>query len=301
MAFPKSLRYYQAPTKDQNPRHLNEAMQNYQFTPCGAMDWFTQGFVPPVPGQEHLAYHMHGTILVALRRQEKRIPASAIRDRVQEIVQEIEARDVRRVGRKEKQQLRERVTDELLPSTQPTSWTIRAWIDLARNRVMVEASSAAKAELMITMLRTAMPPYPARLPRPLLSPAMQMTAWLQGEAPPGFTLDADCELKAPGEGGAVVRCTRQDLTASEVRAHLDGGKQVSKLGLTFDDSVSFVLTDDFGLRKIKFHDVLAEKVDGENAEDVFFSEQSVITLELAKLLDALEEAHGGVEPAEALF
>lgn len=301
MTFPKSLRYYQAPTKDQNPRHLNDAMQNYQFTPCGAIDWFTQGFVPPVPGQEHLAYHMHGTILVALRRQEKRIPAGVIRDKVDAMVKEIEARDVRRVGRKEKQQLRERVTDELLPSTQPTSWTIRAWIDLVRDRVMIEASSAAKAELMITMLRTAMPPYPARLPRPLLSPATQMTAWLQGEAPPGFTLDADCELKAPGEGGAVVRCTRQDLTASEVRAHLDGGKQVSKLGLTFENSVSFVLTDDFSLRKIKFHDVLAEKVDGENAEDVFFSEQAVITLELAKLLDALEEAHGGVELAEALF
>ena len=95
--------------------------------------------------------------------------------------------------------------------------------------------------------------------------------------------------------------TRKGDLPAEVRAHLDGGKQVSKLGLTFDNSVSFVLTDDFGLRKIKFHDVLAEKVDGENAEDVFFSEQAVITLELAKLLDALEEAHGGVEPAEALF
>lgn len=301
MPFPKSLRYYQAPTNGQNPRHLNDAMQNHQFAPCGAMDWFTQGFVPPVPGQEHLAHHMHGTILVALRRQEKRIPASVIRDKVDALVQEIEARDVRRVGRKEKQQLRERVTDELLPSTQPTSWTIRAWIDLARNRVMIEASSAAKAELMITMLRTAMPPYPARLPRPLLSPATQMTAWLQGEAPPGFTLDADCELKAPGEGGAVVRCTRQDLTASEVRAHLDGGKQVSKLGLTFDDRISFVLTDDFGVRRVQFHDVVTERMDGEDAHHAFIAEQTIAAHEMRLLLDALEEAHGGVEPAEAQF
>lgn len=64
---------------------------------------------------------------------------------------------------------------------------MHAWIDPARNRVMVDASSAAKAELMIAMLRTAFPPYPARLPRPQLSPTA-MTAWLQGEALLGFAL-----------------------------------------------------------------------------------------------------------------
>jgi recombination associated protein RdgC len=249
MPFPKSLRYYQAPTKDQNPHHLNEAMQNHQFTPCGAMDWFTQGFVPPVPGQEHLAYHMHGTILVALRRQEKRIPAGVIRDKVDAMVKEIEARDVRRVGRKEKQQLRERVTDELLPSTQPTSWTIRAWIDLARNRVMIEASSAAKAELMITMLRTAMPPYPARLPRPLLSPATQMTqdiliittgvVFLKLKKDQDITIDDVTTLQVINNGFVPVFINDLELASKERLTIVVSDGSTSKVEL----SVRFATTD----------------------------------------------------------
>lgn len=300
MTLPKNLRHYQ--TSEVPQPGLNDALSKHQFIPCGAMDWFTHGFVHPVQEEpDTLAYRLDGFILVALRRQEKRIPAGAIRDKLNALVEKIEAEEVRRVGRKEKKELRERVIDELLPSAPPTSWTMHAWIDPARNRVMVDASSAAKAELMIAMLRTAFPPYPARLPRPQLSPTAQMTAWLQGEAPPGFALDADCELKAPGEGGAVVRCSRQDLTASEVRAHLDGGKQVSKLGLTFDDRISFVLTDDFGVRRVQFHDVVAERMDGEDAHHAFIAEQTIAAHEMRLLLDALEEAHGGVEPAEAQF
>jgi recombination associated protein RdgC len=126
-----------------------------------------------------------------------------------------------------------------------------------------------------------------------------MTAWLQGEAPPGFALDADCELKAPGEGGAVVRCSRQDLTASEVRAHLDSGKQVSKLGLIWQERIRFVLTEDLGVRRVQFLDLLQEEAEqaGDDAESLFEATFALMTGELAVLIADLIDALGG-EPQD---
>ena len=301
MAFPKNIIYYQADTSAVTPHGLEAGLQKLQFSPCGTMDWFSRGFVPPAPDSESLAHNVDDEfILVTLRSQEKRIPASVIREKLDEMVKAMESRESRRVGKKEKQQLREQITDGLLPTTQPISMTIRAWIDLARNRLMIEAGSAAKAELMIGMLREACPPFPARLPRTNLTPASQMTGWLAGEAPPNFTLDADCELKAPGEG-AVVRFSRQDLSASEVRAHLEREMVATKLGMTWCDRISFVMTESGLLRKVSITDVVNESVDGEDAADVFRSEQSIFTQEMRNLLDALEEALGGVEQIDAPF
>ena len=110
--------------------------------------------------------------LVALRRQEKVLPASVIRDLTDERVQEIEARDVRRWA-KRKQQLREQVADELLPRAFSRNLHVRAWLDLAHGWLAVDAGSAARAETLLGALRDALPPFPARLPRTRLSPATQ--------------------------------------------------------------------------------------------------------------------------------
>lgn len=110
MGLPKNLRYYQ--TAEAPQPGLNDALSKHQLNPCGAMDWFTQGFVPPVQEEpDTLAYRLDGFILVALRRQEKRIPAGAIRDKLNALVEKIEAEEVRIVGR---------ARTSTPPSSQPT-------------------------------------------------------------------------------------------------------------------------------------------------------------------------------------
>jgi recombination associated protein RdgC len=58
-----------------------------------------------------------------------------------------------------------------------------------------------------------------------------MTDWLAAGEALWFELDADCELKDGSENGAVIRCTRMDLTADEIRQHIATGKQVTRIGL----------------------------------------------------------------------
>jgi recombination associated protein RdgC len=100
-------------------------------------------------------------------------------------------------------------------------------------------------------------------------------------------------LKDPVEGGAVVKCQHQELRCDEIDKHLDAGKQVTRLALVFEDSLSFVLGDDLIVRKLKFLDGALDQldqadVDGRRAElDARFALQ---TGELSRLFDTLSEA-----------
>lgn len=301
MWFKQLTLYRLDPSKLPDLNDLEAALQQRPFVPCSGLDWFSQGFAPAARHQPDLMLFRQGPMaLVALRRQDKVLPTSVIRDFTEDKVQEIEARELRKVGKKEKQQLREQVADDLLPRAFSRSSHTRAWLDLAQGWLAVDAGSASKAEALLGALRDALPPFPARLPRTQLAPATQMTSWLLGSAPEGFALDADCELKAPGEDGAVIRCTRQDLTASEIRAHLETGKQVTKLGLIWQERIRFVLTEDLTVRRLQFLDVLQEEAEqaGDDAESLFEATFALMTGELALLTAALIEALGG-EPADS--
>ena len=118
---------------------------------------------------------------------------------------------------------------------------------------------------------------------------------IQGDVPGGFLLDNDCELKAAGESGAVIRCSRQDLTADEIRAHLKSGKQATKLGLVWKEKIRFVLTDQLQLKRIQFLDVLQEEVAQESDDVASLNEATLLLMseELGGLITDLIVALGG--------
>ena len=119
-----------------------------------------------------------------------------------------------------------------------------------------------------------------------------MAHWLKEQEPPeGFTVDRECELKSAGEEKAVVRYARHPLDIEEVQAHIDAGKLPTKLALTWDDRVSFVLTDQLQLRKVQFLDTVFEGTKAD--EGGFDADVAIATGELAKLVPDVVEALGG--------
>jgi recombination associated protein RdgC len=168
---------------------------------------------------------------------------------------------------------------------------------------MVDSGTASKAEALVSKLREALPHFPAALPRTKLAPHTAMTDWLAaGEAPGGFELDADCELKDGSENGAVVRCSRIDLTSDEIRQHIATGKQATKLGLIWNEKIRFQLTDALQLKRIQFLDVLQEEASqaGDDRESLFAATFLLMSEELGELVSALVEALGGLEDSQAL-
>jgi len=281
---------------------LVDALDKTPFQPCSGLDWFSEGWVRPANHLDTPVFSARDCLLVSLKREDKVLPAGVIRDRVEQKAGEIEAAEHRKIGRKEKLAIKEQITDDLLPRAFVRSGRMAAYLDTRRRWVMVDSGTASKSEALVSKIREALPPFPAALPRTKIAPHTAMTDWLAaGEAPGGFELDADCELKDSSENGAVVRCVRMDLTADEIRQHIATGKQVTKLGLIWNDRVRFVLTDTLQLKRIQFLDVLQDEASqaGDDSASLFEATFTLMSEELGELVDALVEMLGGLEESQA--
>jgi recombination associated protein RdgC len=127
------------------------------------------------------------------------------------------------------------------------------------------------------------------------SPVGVMTEWLQAdESPAGFTVDMDTELRATGESKAAVRYVRHTLEPEEVRRHIAAGKQCTRLAMTWDGKISFVLTESLAIKGIKPLDVISEKESStKNDDERFDGDMMLMTGELSKLMADVVEALGG--------
>lgn len=297
----RQLSFYRLNQDDApNNEQLSAALEKRPFQHCMGLDWFSEGWVPAAGHLEAPVYAVRGCQMVSLRREDKVLPSSVIRDFVDLKVAEIEDKELRKVGRKEKLALKEQITDDLLPRAFVRSSRMSAYLDTRRGWLMVDSAAASKAEALVSKLREALPPFPAALPRTKIAPHTAMTDWLAaGEAPAGFELDSDCELKDSGENGAVVRCARIDLTADEIRQHIATGKQVTRVGLIWQEKIRFQLTDMLQLKRLQFLDLLQDEASqaGDDRESLFEATFTLMSEELGELVDALVAALGGLEEA----
>ncbi len=122
-----------------------------------------------------------------------------------------------------------------------------------------------------------------------------MTAWLEtDEAPVGFTVDQDTELRATGESRAAVRYVKHTIDVEDVRRHIAAGKQCTRLAMTWNDKISFVLTESLAIKGIKPLDVIRENDTAvRDQAERFDGDMMLMTGELAKMLADIVEALGG--------
>ena len=176
------------------------------------------------------------------------------------------------------------------------------WLDAKAGIVLVDAASMKKADSVITRLVELLGGGLKLAPiQTELAPATAMAGWLADkEAPAGFSLDRDCELKQPDSEKATVRYARHTLDIAEVAEHIKSGKLPTQLAMTWAGRVSFVLTDSMALKKIKLLDVVMESAgrDSAGAKD-FDADVAIATGELGQLIPQLLDALGGAQSAAA--
>jgi recombination associated protein RdgC len=295
----KNLQVYRLPAGwDADISRLDAQLAGRALQGCGAMDMQSAGWLSP-RGDERFLYISNRQCLLACGAEQKLLPASVVNQVAREWAAEISGREGRPVGRRELRELKERVTDELLPRAFVRRRVTWVWIDPVHGWLVVDAAARAKAEEMLGLLLKSVDELPARLLKTRLSPGAAMTAWLsEGEAPAGFTLDRDLELRAPGDERATVRYVRHALEGGEIRTHIAEGKSATRLGMTWNDRISFVLTEDLQIKRLAFLDILKEESEGqaESDEERFDIDFALMSGELAKLLAALVEALGGEMP-----
>lgn len=297
----KNLQIYRLPKDWDMPlTRLEEQLGRNPFQPCGSQDMQSQGWASP-GAEEGLVHSVGGQWLIALRAEQKLLPAAIVKQFAEDRADEIEAQQGYRPGRKQLREIRERVTEELLPRAFSRRRTTLAWIDPVNGWLVVDAASAAKAEAVVELLHKSLDDLPLGLVKTQLSPAAAMTDWLAAdEAPAGFTIDRDCELRSPLEEKAAVRYVRHPLDGEEVRGHLAAGKQPTRLALTWSDRLSFVLTDKAEIKRLAFLDVVQEAAEqqAENAAEQFDADFALMTGELQRFLPDLIAILGGETEAE---
>jgi recombination associated protein RdgC len=271
---------------------LHERLSAQRFRPCGPLEVATMGWTSPLgPNAEDLVHPVNGCVLIAARRQERLLPASVVAEAVAERVAEIEQGELREVSRRERTQLREDLLTQMLPQAFTRSRVIRAYIDPAGGWAVVDAGSDKVAEEVLSLLRKSLDSFPAKPLTPTVSVAERLSAWVTtGSAATGLDLEDQCELRDPADSRSVIRCRGMDLTVPEVKAHLDNGKHVVALGLTWNDHLSLVLDEDLGLKRLRFADELIEDAVDEGNEDEnarLDAELTIMTGELRKLLERL--------------
>ncbi|MBL8393677.1 MAG: recombination-associated protein RdgC [Candidatus Accumulibacter sp.] len=294
----KNLQLYRLPKNWKiEATELDERLARFTLQGCSATDPRSMGWVPPRDGGT-LIHSANQQWLLALGVEEKLLPATIVKRFASDRAKEIEEAEGRRVGRRELRELQEQMTLELLPRAFIRRRTTHGWIDRANGWLVIDTASPAKAEEFLEHLRQSLDSLPARLVKVLQSPSAAMTGWVAaGEAPAGFTLDQDLELRSPEK--ATVRYANHPLEGEEIRQHIADGKIVTRLAMTWSDRISFVLNDLLQIKRLAFLDLLKEQSEGqaENEAERFDIDFTLMTGEVAQLLEELLAALGGEAPS----
>ena len=281
---------------DYSTEQLAEATINGLFIGCGATDRTARGWVPPRGNDGEMVFAVERQQLICLGVEQKLLPVSVVRQYADAKLQQIEVAQGYKPGRKQAREIRDQVELELLPRAFAKRGLTYVWIDPVNRWLLVDASSSARADEVIEQLKISLNDLPLTLLKTQLAPGTAMTQWLaSGEGFGSFTIDRDCELQASAEERAAVRYVRHNLDSDEVRGHIAQGKTATRLALTWNDRVSFVLTEQLQIKRLAFLDILKEDAErqSENADDLFAANFSLMAGELAQLLTHLVEALGG--------
>ncbi|MFN4148171.1 MAG: recombination-associated protein RdgC [Rhodocyclaceae bacterium] len=292
----RNLRLYRLPRGfAADPAELDARLARRPLTRCAQFEMASRGWVFP----RHEGAFVHAVArqwLLALGVEQKLLPTTVVRQAAQERAALIEKDQGRKIGRRELRDIYERVMEELLPKAFTQRRTTWAWIDPLRGWLVVDAGSDTRADEFMEVLLTTLDDVAVRPLQTQVSPATAMTAWLAAQEPPaGFTFDSDLELRSASQSQSVIRYLHHDIGGPEIAAHIAAGKLATRLGLTWNDKISFALTDKLQLKRLAFLDVLKEQAEksAQGADEQFDADFALMAGELAQLFDDLLVALGG--------
>ena len=277
---------------------LSRQLSRRPFQPCRPSQPVSSGWVAALSDDATDFVHKSGNYwLIRLQREERLLPASVIRSEVNSRIQEIQTGQGRRVQRKERLDIVDEVTQDLMPRAFTKSQHLEALIYDREGWVWVNTASAARAEELLSLLREGLGNLPVAIPDTQKSPGVVMSQWLlNGGLPEGLSLGGDVDLEDPQEEGGVVRVRGMYLESDEITRHIESGKQAVRLALSWQDQVDFVVDRDLSLRRIRFSDEL-KSINEELQEDVLARRDADCLLmgeTLSTLQTAIATTFGGI-------
>lgn len=295
MWFKNLLVYRIHANADLNADTVEAQLKKHALQPCGSFEMESRGWVAPRV-EERFLHSLERQWLLLFGVNQKLLPAAVINQTARERAAKLAQTQEHPVGRKQMRDIRGRVLEELMPKALSRRRTLGAWIDPVNGWLVMDTAADKKADELLESLNRADIALNAQRLDCRQSPAAQMTLWLSsGSVPAPFTIDQDLELRAAGDSRATVRYVNHPLEGREIREHIAGGKSATRLGMTWKNRISFVLTDQLQIKRVAFLDILKGETQSqaEDAEEQFDIDFALMTGELAALFADLTKALGG--------
>lgn len=293
---------------DLSAEQIEDKLATGEFQPCGKLQPYSIGWVPPLGiEQPRFLFSTGNYHMVCLRKQERVIPSSVVREAMEERMAVLQAENGRKLRSKERAALRDEIMLDLLPRAFTRSSNRYAYIAPKDNLIVVDTASAKSAEELIGQLRVQLGSLAVEPFAPETAANAIFTRWVQGnDVPSDITLGDECELRDLSEDGAIARCRRQALDADEVQGHLVSGKRTVKLAIEWADTLNCVLDESLTVRRVRFSDRILDETDNSNEDPtaLFDADFVLMTAELARFIRRLEDIFGApkvatIEKAEA--
>ncbi|MBY6209053.1 MULTISPECIES: recombination-associated protein RdgC [Halomonas] len=278
---------------------LEQALGEQALRALGGSEARRVGWVTPAGrGSNRHLHVLQSHCLMSMCRQERILPASVVREEVEERVDVIEGEKCRKLRRQEKQAIKEQVYEELLPRAFVRTQRVDVWWDVRRNLVGVATSSRKRAEEALDLLRETLGSLKVTPLATQAPPMRAMTTWLRdpGSRPADMQIGDRVELKAKGDDG-VVRGRQVDLDSEDMQHLLESGRHASKLALGIEGCMTFVLHDDLAVKAIRFDDALIDEAneadDGDDAVARLETDFLLMAQTLGESVDRVVEWMGG--------
>lgn len=282
-------------TKSLNLDDLQDKLNYAVFTPCQPSDSTHFGWNPPLKGSRLLHHTAGGNVLLIAKKETKILPAEVVNKELNERIEKLEKDHGRKLKKVEKQALKDDVIAALLPRAFSKYQHTALWIDTKNDLIYVDAASSNRAEDVLALLRKTLGSLPVVPLQFANDVGIAMSLWIANErAPEWLSVLEDVELRNKADNG-VIKCKNQDLTDVDILS-IALSSFVTKLALEWEDRLSFVLNEDYTLKRLKFADQIREKNDDILKEDVaqrFDADFILMTATLSELVKNLINEFGG--------
>jgi len=277
---------------------IEAALDPKRYVPIGLSQEKSFGFFPPRGNDtDALVEVIGGHYIMRLNIETKSVPSRTIKDEVAKRCKDIEDATGRKPGKKERRDLSDDVLLSLLPAAFPKLTAVTIWIDPEHRTLCLNTASQGKIDEVTSAMVSTLADLHVMYVNTVTSPQAAMTQWLLttdvDEWPTNLTVERECVLKSTGEDGATVKFNKHHLANDEVRKHVMEGKLPTQLALSWDGTVSFVLTEGMALKKIQYLDGVMDASGTDKSEDRFDADVALSTGLLAPLIGDLIEALGG--------
>lgn len=293
----KNIQVYKLNSKDRfNEDDIETKLNKFRFTPCGEYDLLKTGWVTILDNdkEDKLTRKIDEAFFFQLRTEKKIIPSAVVKERLQEKVQEHIIKNDKRPSKEEKNDYKDAIILNMAKNAFSSSTYLNGYIDYKSNYLIVNTGSSKQAEEFIGSLRMAFESLEVSPLEPEDDPSIKMSGWVANKSIPDvFSIGHGCDLKDTDGGSITVK--KHEIETDEVIQHLDNGKSVTKLELTWQKRVTFNLTNKFEIKGIKFEDIVKESIkdnlgDSDDAYSVFQENMYIMVGDFAEIIDDLLEA-----------